>query len=65
MNNEFKHVPEEVCLALLKQAHSTGGSIPPALSARLSELSTEDDDVRTEACNDAEGAQSKDVTRVL
>ena len=57
MSDEFKHVPEEVCLDLLKQAHSTGGSIPPALHARLLELSQEDGDYAGPyECNDAESA---------
>lgn len=46
MTNEFKDVPEEVCLMLLEQAHNTGGTLPPALVERLGELSTEVDDGR-------------------
>jgi hypothetical protein len=57
MCNEFKDVPEEVCLDLLKQAHSTGGSIPPALHARLLELSQEDSEyVGPYECPDAKSA---------
>lgn len=66
--NEFKNVPEEVCLMLLEQAHNTGGTLPPALVHRLGELSTEVDDGREfdpSIFKNASCAQSEDVTGVL
>ena len=43
MSNVFDGVPTEALINLLHQAHSTGGTLAPALQDKLEELSDVDE----------------------
>lgn len=57
VSNPFDGVPEPVLLDLIEQAHSSGGTLPPALEQKLDELS--------KGVDDEEYQDLKSLTRIL
>lgn len=65
MSNVFDGVPQSTLLELLKQAGSTGGTLPPALYAKLEELSDESPEYQNSDEYFDESQEFKSITRIL